>query len=322
MFGRILVLLFAIAFNSCGQNKSFLLNAEPVNPGLVYFSENNGHDWTNASAGLPDSLSIGLGGIAVSEKMLGVATKEHGVHIYNQKTKQWQQLPRHPQMIKDNLGALTFYKNGIFVGTQYGGVYYSDDLGKTWNLQNSGLSNKTIRRFMEIKEVLYIATNNGLYSFNNTAKQWVLVYGEASLQVNGLCEFMGDLYMATNRGVYKSNRSDKDWTLILPKHSVHNITADDSRLFAMTYNALLISSMDGVNWQSSQAGLPDNLYTFNIVKKGGRLFAGQWDGVYSKEDPSKPWKSTSNGLPIKFAATNLKIFKDIIVVSSAKSEKK
>lgn len=322
MIGRILVLLFTIAFNSCGQIKSFSVNSEPLNPGLVYFSENNGHDWTNASEGLPDSLSIGLGGIAVSENMMGIATKEQGVFLYNPNAKAWDKLPSHPQIIIDNLGALTFYKNGIFVGTQYGGVYYSDDLGKTWNLQNSGLSNKTIRRFVEIKGVLYIATNNGLYSFNNTAKQWDLVYGEASLQVNGLCEFMGDLYMATNRGVYKSNRNAKDWTLILPNHSVHNIAADESRLFAMTYNALLISSMDGVNWQSSQAGLPDNLYTFNIVKKGGRLFAGQWDGVYTKDDPLKPWKSTSNGLPTKFATTNLKIFKDIIVVSSAKSEKK
>jgi len=322
MFKSALVLLLSIAFGSCGQIKSFSVKTEPVNSGLVYFSKNDGLDWENVGAGLPDSSSIGLGGIAVSENMLGIATKEQGVYVFDEKRNEWHNLPTSKQMLKDHVGPLFFYRSNIFVGTQQGGVYFSENMGKTGLLKNEGLSNNTIRRFVEINEVLYAATNDGLYSFNSTQQKWDLVYGKTGLQVNGVTEFKGELYLATNQGVYKSDKNSKEWSLILPNHSVHNISSDESTIYAMTYNALLISSLDGISWQSCQAGLPDNLYTFNIIKKGGKLFAGQWDGVYSKVVTKDSWKSSSTGLPIKFAATNLKVFKDIMVVSTAKSERK
>jgi hypothetical protein len=225
-------------------------------------------------------------------------------------------------MIKDQVGPLFFYSNHIFLGTQYGGVYFSNDLVKSWSLRNGGLSDKTIRRFVEINGVLYAASNDGLYGFDNPLQKWEKVYGKAGLQVDGVTEFKGDLFLATNRGVYISSKNAKDGSLILPDHSVHNIASDASMLYAMTYTSLLISTVDGVTWKSCQAGLPDNLYTFNIVKKGDNLFAGQWDGVYSKVDTMASWKSTSTGLPAKFVATNLKVFKDILVVSAAKSKRK
>jgi ligand-binding sensor domain-containing protein len=322
MFKSILLLSLSIAFGSCGQFKSFSEKTEPIHAGLVYFSKNDGLDWENVGAGLPDSLSIGLGGIAVSENLLGIATKEKGVYLFDEKASKWDNLPTNEQILKDQVGPLFFYSNHIFLGTQYGGVYFTNDLGKSWSLRNEGLSDKTIRRFVEINGVLYAATNDGLYSFDNPQQKWDKVYGQAGLQVNGVTEFKGDLYLATNRGVYKSNKNAKDGSLILPNHSVHNIAADKSTLYAMTYTSLLIATVDGITWKSCQAGLPDNLYTFNMIKKGDNLFAGQWDGVYKKADTMASWKSTSRGLPTKFAATNLKVFKDILVVSMAKSERK
>jgi hypothetical protein len=162
MFKSILVLMLGIAFGSCGQFKSFSVKTEPISAGLVYFSKNDGLDWENVGAGLPDSLSIGLGGIAVSEDLLGIATKEKGVYLFDEKAKEWHNLHTNEQMLKDQLGPLFFYSNHIFLGTQYGGVYFSNDLGKTWRLRNGGLSGKTIRRFVEINGVLYAATNEGL----------------------------------------------------------------------------------------------------------------------------------------------------------------
>ena len=49
------------------------------------------------------------------------------------------------------------------------------------------------------------------------------------------------------------------------------------------------------------------------------LFAGQWDGIYKKNDISPKWELSSSGLPPNFAATNLQVFNNILVISTSES---
>jgi hypothetical protein len=90
----------------------------------------------------------------------------------------------------------------------------------------------------------------------------------------------------------------------------------------MTYNELLLSSNDGIHWQSMQDGLPKNLYTFNILKQNDIVFAGQWDGVYRKTNNDNKWKQSSNGLPANFAVTNLKSFHGFLVITTSERKLK
>jgi len=85
----------------------------------------------------------------------------------------------------------------------------------------------------------------------------------------------------------------------------------------MTYNELLLSSTDGKTWQSQQAGLPKGLYTFNVLSHNKIVWAGQWDGIYKKTENNAMWELSSNGLPAPFAATNLKVFNTILVISTS-----
>jgi hypothetical protein len=52
------------------------------------------------------------------------------------------------------------------------------------------------------------------------------------------------------------------------------------------------------------------------------IFAGQWDGIYRKTDGNALWELSSNGLPANFAVTNLKVFDDILVISTAERKLK
>jgi photosystem II stability/assembly factor-like uncharacterized protein len=85
----------------------------------------------------------------------------------------------------------------------------------------------------------------------------------------------------------------------------------------MTYNELLSSTDKGLTWKNIQNGLPAKLYTFNVVKNGNSVFAGQWDGIYRKDSPDENWKLFSNGLPEKLAINNMKLYNGIIVVSGS-----
>lgn len=288
--------------------------------GVIYFSLDKGANWINASKGLPQKVSIGLGGLSTSTDLLGVATKENGIYLFDFKDSVWFSIPSDHEMLKNNIGAMIIYNNNIFIGSQYGGVFFSNTMGKFWLTKNIGLGNLTIRRFAEINGKLFAGTNGGLYSYNVLLNEWSLEYGQNSLQVNGITEFDGTIYMATNQGAYKFELQTKTWRKIIDDRSLHNISSVDKTIYAMTYNELLSSNDKGETWQSSQKGLPRELYTFNVVEYANTLFAGQWDGVYSKTSSDLDWKFSSKGLPPKFAATNLTTYNGVLVV--ANSERK
>lgn len=285
------------------------------NEGIVYFSYDNGVNWVDKSNGLPDKISIGSGGIATSSASLGIASKEFGVFLYNFKTDSWENIPTDSQIIQSNPGALFIYKTNIYIGTQQGGIFTTSDQGKTWTSNNQGLGNLTIRRFSEIDNILYVGTNNGIYSFNEAANKWELEYGNSSLQVNGITELNGNILIGTNQGAFMLDKELKKWEQVFSNVVLHNISAFDNIIYAMTYNELFYSTDKGVSWQSMQKGLPKELYTFNIIKNNKVTFAGQWDGVYRKDNLSEEWISSSNGLPEKFAVINFKLHNGILVIS-------
>ncbi|MBB1285186.1 hypothetical protein HRH25_12445 [Flavisolibacter sp. BT320] len=295
------------------------LNTNPSNApeGIVYFSADNGLTWENKSAGLPSKISIAPGGIAVSNGRLALASKDSGLYFFDFGKGSWVKTPTDRQVIESNLGALTFYKDRIYIGTQYGGVFNSSDGGKSWAKLNTGLGNLTIRKLTEIDGKLYAATNAGLYAYNNLLDRWSLEYGSPTLQVNGITVFAGNLYIATNQGAFTTPIGRRDWQNIFVGGALHNISADDKALYAMVYNELFLSLDKGRSWKSIQKGLPAQLYTFNVIKNGNAVFAGQWDGVYRKGNDDEVWKHSSRGLPHQFAITNMQVYNGSIVVSGS-----
>jgi hypothetical protein len=312
---------FAQRIDTVKNNKpNIAINNEPQN-GIVYFSYDEGKNWVNASDGLPQITQIGLGGIASSNTLLAVATKNKGVYIFNAKTKTWNNITTIKKIIDANIGALTVYDNTIFIGTQQMGVFYTNNKGKSWHNINTGLTNVTVRRFCMFNKTLYVCTNNGFYTFNKKMQHWQLIYGQALLQINNATFYNNSIYLATDKGIFKQ-QSDSSWVHSSPQFSMHSISSDNNQLYAMTYNELLQTSNDGYNWQSNQEGLPNDLYTFNVINYNNKIFAAQWDGVYKKNTLTDFWELYSNGLSPKFAVTNLCVFNKILVISTSERKLK
>jgi photosystem II stability/assembly factor-like uncharacterized protein len=322
------ILLFAV-FSSCNSQTSSIPKKEvqiepnistykPVkqtdtSDGIVYFSFDNGTSWENKSQGLPKDIS--LTDIAVSNEHLGVTTKQDGIFLFDFQSSTWVSLATNPPA--ENLEALYFHQNKIFAGTQNSGVFISNDLGKTWALHNDGLGNLTIRKFAAIDNQLYVGTNGGLFSWNERENKWKSEYGAQQLQVNGITELAGEIYIGTNQGAYKTSKYLRDWKLVLPNRSLHNIGSDGQIVYAMVYSELFFSYDKGFTWHSMQKGLPAELYSFQVMKKDNVVLVGQWDGVYKRavsENPKAAWTFSSKGLPSKFAVTEMKIYKNIVVI--------
>ena len=327
---KLLAIVTLVTLNSCnGQTPNSIKPAShndtpkiDNSDGIVYFSYDNGLSWQNKSTGLSPKANIGLGGIAASGHKLALMSKDSGLYIFNAPENRWKNIPTGRQFLESNPGALIFYKNGIYTGTQHAGVFYSIDNGNSWAQANSGLNSLVIRKFATIENKLYAATNSGLYSYKDIFNQWELEFGDNSFQVNGITSFDKSIYIATNQGAFASPIGKKDWRNIFSKGALHNISSDDKTLYAMVYNELFSSTDKGNTWQSIQNGLPVQLYTFNVVKTGNSLLAGQWDGVYRKEKQTGNWIFSGKGLPEKLAIVNMQVHDKIIVVSSSERKLK
>ncbi len=324
---KLSLLILVGLIGSCAERSKVFnadnnLSGQTISPvetrdGIVFFSENNGLTWMNMSQGLPDSIGLGLGAIAVSDESLAIATKERGVFLFDINEDRWINIPTDSDIIENNPGALVFFKDHIYVGTQKRGVFVTSDSGEHWTNIQAGLTSPTVRKLDQIGDRLYAGTNAGLFFFNEYEQKWVLEYGNNTMQVNGLTELDSSIYIATNQGAYVKPKNQEEWTRIIADRTLHNISSDEHTIYAMTYNELLSSNDKGMSWQSIQQGLPSELYTFNVIKNGFSVFAGQWDGVYRKDPTSHQWQSYSKGLPGNYAITNMKSYQGIIVVSGS-----
>jgi photosystem II stability/assembly factor-like uncharacterized protein len=298
-------------------SSSILFNSIDTADGIIFFSHDNGLTWENKSNGLSATVKLGLGAIAASGNLLAVSTKDSGVYFFDFDRSNWEHIPTSLHVVANNPGALILFMNRIYIGTQYGGVFSSIDRGKNWVAVNSGLTNLTIRKLVDIDHKLYAGTNKGLFAFDESKQLWSLEYGNSTLQVNGVTALDRNIYIGTNQGVFTASKDAKEWKQVLANRSIHNISSDDNTIYAMAYNELFSSVDKGKSWQNIQSGLPARLYTFNVVKHGSTLFAGQWDGVYRKEHAGESWRLSNDGIPEKFAVTNIALYKGIIVVSGS-----
>lgn len=280
-------------------------------PGIVYFSVNNGTSWENKSVGLPKNIF--LSDIAVSDEMLGVSTKQHGIFIYNFEKDKWEETAKKPKTSKD-IDAIFFFGKKIFAGSQGNGIFVSFDKGKNWNQSNTGLGNLTIRRFAEIENRIYAGTNGGLYKWNEPEKKWEHIFGDNLLQVNGIIEFDREIYIGTNHGVYKSPVVQNEWKQVYANISLHNISSANGILYAMAYNELFASKDRGQNWYNDQYGIPEGKYSFQLQQNNGVEFVGQWNGIYIK-DKNNNWKLTHTGIPANTAITEMNIFRGMLIAS-------
>jgi ligand-binding sensor domain-containing protein len=294
-----------------------LFNGAPkkVDKGIVYFSFDNGQTWVNRSRGLPDNIF--LSDMTVNNDFLALTTKNNGIFTFDFSIKEWKALKSIPTE-SDEINALYFHQNKLFVGTKNNGIFISSDRGLNWADYNEGLQNLTIRKLIVIEDKFYVCTNGGLYFYDKLSKKWKLEYGHASLQVNGIKELNGEIFIGTNQGAFR--RKNNQWEQIMTNRSLHNISSDKKNIYAMTYSELFISSDNGTTWHSDQKGMPVGMYTFQVIEKDKTVLAGQWDGVYVKTT-NQGWVLSNRGLPFNFPVLEIVSASDFIVAGSSQWSK-
>lgn len=234
----------------------------------------------------------------------------------------------------DQITSLTILKNNnILAGTDIGGLYRSDNKGKTWQAINNGLQNLDITTPViqnhAKTDILYVGTRGGLYKSKDQGSNWQRVNGglpeEKKYTISGSIGsialdpknsdtlYLGLGYRPSYQGttlvrrlkwskyIYKSNDAGKSWQQITAfdkPTKIHQITISSSNssvLFAATSNGLFTSKDSGESWKKI---LPHA--SFNILqstKNSNILLVSCGDkGIYKSINGGKSWAVKNNGL--------------------------
>jgi photosystem II stability/assembly factor-like uncharacterized protein len=268
----------------------------------LFVSKNYGETWLDISTGLLGSLRD----IFVSDDYIFVASNR-GLQISEHEIVKWKNISR--DTIDGNivytienldLSSVIVHNERIIIGSN-GGIFSSDDAGKTWELNLPVLSGKEVYSIEMQGNSIYVGTESGLYLSDDFGTTWKNLTKAIGNQTVRAIIFSGnDIIIGASFGVYYSSNNGISWENkdfgIDKSVAVFSLLKMDNNIFAGTYyDGIFLSSDSGNSWVQMNSGISDpRVIQLNNI--GNTIFAGIVDthpGLYSTNDFGANWTECS-----------------------------
>lgn len=205
--------------------------------------------------------------------------------------------------------------NAFYIGQVNGGVWKSDDYGRTWNPMFDAQPTQSIGAIAVAPSdpnIVYAASGeglhrpdlsvgNGIYRSSDAGKTWTHLGLQDGQQIPALAvdphdpnrlfaAVLGHPYgPSSERGVFRSTDGGATWKKVLYKDE--NTGASDVEMDPSNPNVIYAGL-----WEVRQGPWEDN-----------NFFAGNGGGLFKSTDGGDTWKQLTNGLPKNVVQVNLAV---------------
>jgi photosystem II stability/assembly factor-like uncharacterized protein len=218
--------------------------------------------------------------------------------------------PAQPTWVyKGNLGSgpinalISKSADGIFAGTDQGGIFVSTDFGESWTQRNSGLPLFYIRSLaLDSSGILYAGTQGaGILLSSNSGNQWVATTMSVDHTVRAIGTSPSGIIFAgtSGGGAFRSTGSGGTWLPVtngLTDPFVRFFAVRSPEIFAGTgFAGVFRSTNNGDSWTISLSSDWD--YRALTFDHEGNIFAGGWGGgVLRSTNGGDVWENVNVGL--------------------------
>lgn len=237
----------------------------------VYASSNSGNSWTKiGTANNADTLSNSniFSLLVVSNSIILAGTCEHGLYRSADKGATWTRirngLPEQQSgfLCVNSLAATT---GNILIGTDKG-LYYSSDLGLSWNPTN--------------------ITGTG--------------FDIVGIAANGTVACAASESIVQSNKIYRSADDGITWSSVFENFATDFTTIASNgvnHFYAGTLNGTnLLSNNNGLSWQNFGPGIPPSNGGYAIASTGNNVFTGNNAGVYFSNNAGATFTEQNTGL--------------------------
>jgi photosystem II stability/assembly factor-like uncharacterized protein len=315
-----------------------VLMQDPTNPSIVYGGTTEGL-YRTTSAGTNWSRLTGpdviINDIYIDPKNsqhVLLATDRSGVLMSNDQAVSFKSANdgfsqrQVSALVVDARNPQTIYV-GVVNDKVYGGVFISNDSGKTWEQKSNGLDGRDVFSLAQAPDgTLLAGTGHGIFRWNNSAWQPIgkVVQTEQKTvtvirkkkkvkdtrtvtkdmgmiegRVYSLDLSQGSWYAATSTGIYQSDNQGGTWQggPVLSKADYQAIRSAGETVLASRRDSIVVSQDGGKAWQPLTLPAPLTAASSIAVAPGGSLWIGGREGVFYSDDKGATWTQDKN-LPI------------------------
>jgi hypothetical protein len=262
------------------QDRVFARTWDSLNGGRMFFTADNGANWTrisSADSGI-DILSI----VMLNNSMLAGTWNGFYRSVFG--GTNWNAVTPAGIPADTAIWSIAMIDTTIFAGTM-GAIYKSSDSGITWTEARSGIPvNARIRSIIASGNAIFACSDSsGVFRTTNNAASWTAINsGLTDKRIFQLAAMGTKLFAVTLTGVFVSGNSGASWAANGPGlKNIDCFFVVNNQLFAGTDSSgVYLSADSGATWTSFNSGMPAGSRVWSLAASSGNIFAGTSSGVW------------------------------------------
>ncbi|MGA2295954.1 MAG: T9SS type A sorting domain-containing protein [FCB group bacterium] len=289
-------------WNNIGFNDTIINSVVIINNNIylgtskgIFFSTDNGNNWTAKNSGLAFSYDLTL---AVNGNEIIAGTQDGGIYLTTDNGDNWK--AKNTGLVKTYAHSMAINGNEIFVGTgnydEGGGIFKTTDNGNSWEAKFGGLYENGVWAVAIGNNHIFAGTaREVIYSSTDDGETWKNLGSPGQTHLDILSLALNDSYLfagAYDGGVFRSSDFGNSWKSLYMSNGgqPYSLATNGNNIFSGTDRGLYVSSDNGDNWREKDSGIV-NPNINSIVINGNNIYAGaEYGGVYCTKDNGDFWK--------------------------------